>query len=365
MISAPDRANAVQLILEAMHHGAGCAAACEALGITERTYFRWQKLQKEHGNISDLRPTAKRSVPANKLSENERQKIIDTVTQEDYKDMPPCEIVPALADKGQYLASESTFYRVLRQKGMAGRRGRAAAPVKRKISTHYATGPNQVWMWDITYLNGPVKGTFYYLYLISDLYSRDIVGWEVWQEESAEHASELIQRATLQQKRLTTSPLVLHSDNGSPMKGATMLTTLYALGITPSNSRPRVSNDNAYAESLFRTLKYRPNYQPKGFERLEDARAWCQRFVEWYRCKHHHSGIKFLTPAQRHNGEGETILTKRHEVYLAAKQAHPERWNGRKTRDWILEDIVFLNPDKTVLEEDYAAHFEHTVESGA
>ncbi|MCH3958795.1 MAG: helix-turn-helix domain-containing protein [Selenomonas sp.] len=134
MISAPDRANAVQLILEAMHHGAGCAAACEALGITERTYFRWQKLQKEHGNISDLRPTAKRLAPANKLSENERRKIIDTVTQEYYKDMPPCEIVPALADKGQYLASESTFYRVLRQEGMAGRRGRAAAPVKRKIS---------------------------------------------------------------------------------------------------------------------------------------------------------------------------------------------------------------------------------------
>lgn len=133
------------------------------------------------------------------------------------------------------------------------------------ISTHVETKPNQVWMWDITYLSGPVKGLHYYLYLIYDLFSQDIVGWEVWTEESAEHASELIRRTVLKQSHLTTNPLVLHSDNGSPMKGATMLTMLYQLCITPSNSRPRVSNDNPYSENLFKTLKYRPNYQPKGF----------------------------------------------------------------------------------------------------
>jgi putative transposase len=130
------------------------------------------------------------------------------------------------------------------------------------------------------------------------------------------------------------------------MKGATMLETLYKLGITPSNSRPRVSNDNPYSESLFKTLKYRPNYQPKGFESLEDARAWCKLFVHWYRFEHHHSGIKFLTPAERHAGKSEEILNHRKEVYEAAKAARPERWNGRETRNWDNIDKVFLNPDK-------------------
>jgi putative transposase len=260
--------------------------------------------------------------------------------------MPPCEIVPALADQGIYLASESTFYRILRENDMQHHRGRSEEAIHRPISTHMAIAPNQVWMWDITYLNGPVKGTFYYLYLIFDLFSRDIVGWEVWEEESAEHASELIKRTILTQKRLTTEPLVLHSDNGSPMKGATMLTTLYQLGITPSNIRPRVSNDNPYAESLFKTLKYRPNYEPKGFASLNEARLWCQNFVNWYRHEHHHSGIKFLTLAQRHNGDGLAILEKRHEVYEAAKSVHPERWNNRSTRDWTLPDTVYLNPDR-------------------
>ena len=161
MISAPDRSYAIQLIDEAVSSGAGRAKACGILAITERTYFRWQKQQKVQGSVSDQRPTAKRPTPSNKLSEEERQKIIETVSTPEFKDMPPCEIVPALADKGEYIASESTFYRVLREEGMAGRRGRASAPVKRTISTHHATGPNQVWMWDITYLNGPVKGTFY------------------------------------------------------------------------------------------------------------------------------------------------------------------------------------------------------------
>ena len=187
---------------------------------------------------------------------------------------------------------------------------------------------------------------FFFLYLIIDIFSRDIVGWEVWDEESAEHASELIRRACLAQRRLTTMPLVLHSDNGSPMKGATMLETLYALGITPSNSRPRVSNDNPYSESIFKTLKYRPNYQPKGFASIEEAREWCQLFVKWYRFEHHHSGIRFLTPAARHEGKDEEILKNRHLVYEQAKASHPERWNGRNTRNWSNITAVSLNPDR-------------------
>ena len=306
------------------------------------------KLNKEHNSYEDRRAFADHSDPSNKLTPEERQNVIDTVNENRFASMPPCEIVPALADEGIYIASESTFYRILREEKMQNHRGRSQQPGKHGKPTSYtATAPNQVYTWDITYLNGPVKGLFFYLYLILDLYSRDIVGWEVWEEESAELASILIKRTCLAQKRLTTMPLVLHSDNGSPMKGATMLETLYALGITPSNSRPRVSNDNPYSESLFKTLKYRPNYQPKGFVSIEEARSWCQLFVNWYRFEHHHSGIKFLTPAERHAGKSNEILANRTKVYEAAKAAHPERWNGRSTRNWNNIEEVHLNPDKT------------------
>ena len=339
--------DAIQLIDEAVDHGAGLSKACEYLGITERTYYRWQSLNRKHHSYEDRRAYADHSDPVNKLTPEERQKVIDTVNEERFASMPPCEIVPTLADEGQYIASESTFYRILREEKMQNHRGRSQEPGKHGKPTSYvATAPNQVWTWDITDLRGPIKGLFFYLYLIIDLFSRDIVGWEVWEEESADHASVLIRRACLAQGRLTTMPLVLHSDNGSPMKGATMLETLYALGITPSNSRPRVSNDNPYSESLFKTLKYRPNYQPKGFETIEEARKWCNDFVQWYRYEHHHSGIKFLTPAERHSGKSGEILANRVKVYEAAKAAHPERWNGRRTRNWDNIEEVYLNPDK-------------------
>ena len=335
------------LIDEAVEAGASIPKACKILNITDRTYYRWQKLNRDHDSYEDRRKYADHSDPANKLSLEERQKVLNTVHSKEFADLPPCQIVPALADKGEYIASESTMYRILREEEEQNHRGHSQEPHKHGKPTSYcATAPNQVWTWDITYLKGPIKGLFFYLYLIIDIFSRDIVGWEVWEEESAEHASELIKRTCLRQKRLTTMPLVLHSDNGSPMKGATMLAALYDLGITPSNSRPRVSNDNPYSESLFKTLKYRPNYQPKGFETIEEARVWCQMFVKWYRCDNHHSGIKFLTPAQRHAGRSEEILQKRHDVYEAAKAAHPERWNGRDTRNWDNITEVWLNPDK-------------------
>jgi putative transposase len=346
MISTSDREKAVELIDEAINSGASCAKACDRLGITERTYYRWKNRKISYNSYEDGRPTAERPTPANKITPEERRQIIDTCNTPEYASMPPCEIVPALADEGVYIASESTFYRVLREEKMLNHRGRSEAPKRNRPTTYSATGPNQVWMWDITYLNGPHKGMFYYLYLFSDLFDRNIVGWEVYEEENAELASQLISRITMKQGRLTTEPLVLHSDNGSPMKGATMLATLYQLGITPSNSRPRVSNDNPYAESLFKTLKYRPNYQPKGFKSLEEARSWVSCFVKWYNYEHHHSSLKFLTPSQMRSGAGEKILADRHEVYEAAKALHPERWNGRDTRDWSLPDKVYLNPEK-------------------
>lgn len=329
--------------------------ACKVLGITERTYFRWKKLHQEHKTYEDRRAYADHSNPPNKLTPEERQIVLSTVNEPRFASKPPNEIVPTLADEGVYIASESTFYRILREEKMQNHRGRSQQPGKHAKPTSYvATASNQVWTWDITYLNGPVKGLFFYLYLILDLFSRDIVGWEVWEKESADYAGELIRRSCLAQGRLTTTPLVLHSDNGSPMKGATMLETLYALGITPSNSRPRVSNDNSYSEAMFRTLKYSPNFQPKGFETLEDARKWCQIFVNWYRYEHHHSGIKFLTPAERHDGKSEIILANRHLIYEAAKATHPERWNGRSTRDWSNITEVYLNPDREYHVTDFS-----------
>jgi putative transposase len=347
MISASDRENAVMLINEAVSAGAELSNACNELGLSDRTYFRWKKRKESIGSYEDMRPSCIHPEPANKIAAHERRQILDTINSPKYADMPPCEIVPALADEGIFIASESTFYRVLHEEKMQNHRGRSDAPHHRPIATYAATAPNQVWMWDITYLNGPIRGRFYYLYLFSDLYDRDIVGWEVWETEDTQHASKLIRRICLKQKRLTTQPLVLHSDNGTPMKGATMLETLYKLGITPSNSRPRVSNDNAYAESLFKTLKYRPNYQPKGFASLEEARRWVTGFVRWYRYEHHHSGIKFLHTSDLHEGRGTDILAKRHDLYELVKEQHPERWNGRSTRDWTLPDSVYLNPAQT------------------
>ena len=347
MINVSDRSKAMTLIDEAVTSGARRSSACEELGLTERTYYRWMKLYRSTGGFADRRQTSERPEPANKLTEEERREIIQVVNSPEFKSAAPCEIVPALADRGVYLASESTFYRILRENAMQHHRGRTAESKPRQISTHCATGPNQVWMWDITYLNGPVKGMFYYLYLISDLFSRKIVAWEVWSKESAEHASQLVRRGVIsEQIALRKEPLVLHSDNGSPMKGATMLETLYHLGITPSNSRPRVSNDNPYAESLFKTLKYNCNYQPKGFKDLDEARQWCKKFVHWYNNDHRHSGINFLTPLQRHSGMGQRILEHRRMVYEAAKEKHPERWSA-STRDWTLEDEVWLNPEKS------------------
>lgn len=347
MISARNRGQIVELIEASRKVGGRLAQSCRECGITERTYFRWRALCKVHGSFQDLRKTAMRPEPANKLSTEERQKVIDTMSQPEFADLPPSEIVPALADKGRYLASESSFYRILHEHKARLNRGRAARPTRRTPETHKATAPCQLWSWDITYLMGPIKGIFFYLYLIVDIFSRQIVGWEVWEKESAEYASELVRRACLSENVVTNGfPLVLHSDNGSPMKGATMLETLYKLGITPSRSRPRVSNDNAYSESLFKTLKYKPNYQPDGFATLEEARLWCLSFVHWYNTEHHHSGLKFLTPEQRHTGEWYTVMERRKNLYEEAKASHPQRWGNRQTRNWTMPLTVYLNPTR-------------------
>lgn len=341
MISPSDRHEAVELIEEVCRLGLTQKAACAELQLSPRTYQRW----RQGGGVRvDGRPEAQRPAPANKLSPAEREAILDLCNQAAYQSLPPSQIVPQLADEGIYLASESSFYRVLRAADQLEHRGKAKAPQKpRRPAAHRASGANQVWSWDITYLASTVVGWFFRLYLVMDIYSRKIVGWEIHENESADHAAQLIRKACWAEG-ITRKGLVLHADNGSPMKGATMLATLQRLGVVPSFSRPSVSNDNPYSESLFGTLKYTPAYPSKPFDSIEAAREWVLNFVSWYNESHRHSGIQFVTPAQRHRGEDKTILVQRKQVYERAKARNPERWQGQ-TRNWSRPEEVWLNPE--------------------
>lgn len=203
-------------------------------------------------------------------------------------------------------------------------------------------GPNQVWSWDITYLPAPIRGQHWYLYMFIDIYSRKIVGWSVHETENSEYASKLVQSACFSEG-IEKDQLVLHSDNGSPMKGSIMLAKLQDLGVMASFSRPAVSNDNPFSESLFRTCKYRPNYPEKPFDSLDVAREWVNKFVTWYNTIHLHSALRFITPEDRHLERDEKILAARHDVYVAAHQKRPERWAGA-TRNWSVVGEVKLNP---------------------
>jgi len=343
MIASEDRQVAIELIEEAVTAGAARYKSCAVLDLTVRTLQRWKRALQE-GSLADHRKCAAKSrTRDNKLTDEERQRILDVCSQPEYRSLPPSQIVPALADKGEYLASESTFYRVLREAGQLHRRGKAETP--RNIARpkgYLAERPNQVWSWDITFLASNVRGVFYRLYLILDIFSRKIVGWEVHTEESSEHASTLIRKAQLAEG-VVKNGLVLHSDNGGPMKGATMLATLQKLGVVASFSRPSVSNDNPYSESLFRTLKYGPSYPSKPFESISAAREWVHSFVQWYNNTHRHSAIRFVTPSQRHSGEEVSLLEHRHAVYEDAKQRNPKRW-PRHTRNWNPVGGVWLNP---------------------
>jgi putative transposase len=346
----PERQLYVEWIKEAIGSGARQRLACGEAGLTARTYQRWTQ---DGEMAADARTTIIKE-PANKLSDIEREAILEICVSEAYASLPPSQIVPQLADTGVYLASESTMYRVLKAAGQLNRRGRARKPRRVALPTsHQASGPNQVWSWDITYLPSPVKGQYWYLYLFEDIYSRKAVGWEVCAQESGEDAAVVLSRCVLSEQ-CYRAPLVLHSDNGSPMKSSTLLMKMYDLGITPSRGRPRVSNDNPYSESLFRTLKYCPQWPAKGFATLEAAQTWVCAFVRWYNHDHRHSRIRFVTPAQRHEGKDTAILARRHEVYEAAKALNPGRWSGR-TRNWTPIGAVMLNPDRVILTMPKAA----------
>jgi transposase InsO family protein len=286
-----------------MQAGARQSAACAIIGISAKTLQRWQ----QPDNAKDGRLNALHE-PSTKLTQREREAIINVANEPAYAALSPSKIVPKLADEGRYIGSESSFYRVLKAAHQLKHRDKAKptrAVIKPKALT--ASGPDQIYSWDITYLPTVVRGVFLYLYLVMDIYSRKVVGWQVYAEESSALAADLM-TDICRREGVKRQQVTLHSDNGSPMKGATLLATLHTLGVMPSFSRPSVSNDNPYSESLFRTLKYRPEYPEEVFANLHGARTWVRWFVDWYNNDHLHSSIQFVTPAQRHAGRDADIL---------------------------------------------------------
>jgi putative transposase len=296
MTRLEDRQILVCDIEQACADGARLAPACALAGIDAGTLRRWKA---DDGLAQgDRRPDADRPVPSHALSEMERARIIEVANEPRFAETPPSRIVPTLADEGIYVASESSFHRVLRAHGQMNRRGRAQPPrASRPPTTHIATGPAEVWCWDVTFLPAQIQGRWFYFYLILDLYSRKIVGFEVHDTDSAEHAAHLARRTALAEgvHAMPVRP-VLHGDNGATLKATTVLAMLHWLGIEPSYSRPRVSDDNAFAEALFRTAKYRPEFPLKGFANLDAARLWAQRFVQWYNRSSEHTSLYVVGP---------------------------------------------------------------------
>jgi len=330
----------IDLVDTAIRSGARLKKVADNIGVSARTLIRWRK--QEAGGRD--RRTGPLTAPGNKLNEKERQQVIDIANSASFRNLSPKQIVPKLADQGIYLASESSFYRILKEQQMMTHRQASKPSTPRRPKEHLATGPCQVWSWDITYLKTPVKGLFFYLYMIVDVWSRKIVAAQVFGEESSDYSSMLLAHACMVHG-IAPNKLVLHSDNGGPMKGATMLATMHKLGVMPSFSRPSVSNDNPYSESLFRTMKYRPEYPDKPFATIEQAQSWVDGFLFWYNTQHQHSAIRFVTPDDRHYGKEKQLLNNRRKVYNDARSRHPERWS-KQIRNWNPVRTVQLNPEK-------------------
>lgn len=310
---------------------------CKYLDISSRTIQRWRK-----NGLTDKRKGALKTVPK-KLSEEEVSTIYKLLCSNEYKEMTPVEAFNSLLDKGIYHASSRTFYRILKRFNALTHRTETKSGTSRsKPAELKACAKNQVWMWDITWLKSPVTGIYYYAYVIEDLYDRSIVSWMIYENESDVHSKELFENAC---RKENAHPKFVHSDNGNPMKGITLVAFYYQLGIIPSFSRPRVSDDNPFIESFFKTLKYRCGY-PHHFESIEHARNWFADFIHWYNFEHKHSGLQFVTPMQKRNGEHFKLYKNRNAVILAARKKNPLRWSTDKTLTYSSTEFEVLNEDK-------------------
>jgi putative transposase len=339
-VTVSDRSQVLGLVAEAVAQGARQHTACEMVGVAERTLQRWQRPETaEDGRRGP------HTAPPHTLSPGEREQMVAMAARSEFCNVSPHQIVPRLADRGEYLASESSFYRVLKTEHLLTHRGRATPAHRVRPRAYEVTAPRTLFSWDITYLPSSLRGQYYYLYLFLDVFSRKAVGAEVHAEESMAHSSRLLE-TICREEGIAPHQVSVHADNGGAMKGATMLATMQRLGVMPSFSRPSVSNDHPFSESLFRTVKYCPLYPTTPFASLDAARVWVATFVHWYNHEQLHSGIRFTTPASRHAGTDTAILHHRDRVYHAAQRTHPLRWSGA-TRNWTKIARVTLNGGQT------------------
>jgi len=341
MIPLEQRSEIISMYNEAKSSGARQHAICQIIGLNPKTIQRWNKTNELTGDGR----TSRVFVPLNKITEEERQKVISLCNSSEFCEMTPNQIVPILAERNIYIVSERTMYRILSEEKQLAHRQKSRPKTERnKPRELCASGPGQVLTWDITYLKTTVLGVFFYLYLFVDIFSRKIVGWQIHHRECSQLAADIVMDIA-KVEGYVDGQVDVHSDNGSPMKGAAIHATFHYLGITPSYSRPSVSNDNPYSESLFKTLKYCPYYPDQPFDDICEARQWMVKFADWYNNQHRHSGIKYVTPSQRHEGLDIGILAVRRQTYEQAKEHNPARWSGQ-VRNWERETEVLLNPAK-------------------
>jgi len=317
----------------------GTAAACRAMGVSRATLYRRR---------NPVRPTAEtraKNRQPRALDAEERQRVLGVLHSNRFVDRSPAAVFAALLDEGVYHCSTRTMYRILHDSHEVRERRNQRRHPNYKRPELLATGPNQVWSWDITKLLGPAKWTYYYLYVILDIYSRCAVGWMLASRENADLAKRLI-RETIEKQEVDADTLVIHSDRGPSMTSHTVAQLMATLGVTKSHSRPHVSNDNPFSESQFKTLKYRPEF-PNRFGCQEDAHGFCQGFFRWYNDEHYHSGIGMLTPASVHYGQAAKILENRQQILAAAYAKHPERFVNKPPMPLTLPEAVWINPPAT------------------
>ena len=323
----------------------GVSAACDALHVPRSSFYRQQKGEGKEEKEEKVRVKSARA-----LSEKEVENVRQVLYSKRFCDMSPREVWATLLDEGIYLCSWRTMYRILEEKGENGERRRGHHKSHYKKPELLATGPNQVWSWDITKLKSPITWNYFYLYVIIDIYSRCVVGWMIAESENSVLAKELIEETCIRQN-IAPDQLTLHSDRGSSMKSKTVAQLLVSLGVLKSHSRPHVSDDNPFSEAQFKTLKYHPAF-PERFGSIQDARAFCIEFFEWYNHQHHHSGISLLTPYDLHSGRAQEVIEKRKKVVKTAFKAHPERFVRGIPRIDEVPEAVWINPPPALKREE-------------